>query len=302
MALPNLIIAGAPKCGTSSLFQWIADHPDAEGSSVKETCYFADADSHVFDPTSNFAAGGLAGYERFFPTTKPKARIRLEATPTYIYQESAFAHLPDLKTAPRFVFVLREPARQILSTYRYFSNNWHYLDARTSFADFLDMAEADDPRLHANELLRFALRNARYVDHLSRWRERLGADRMRVMLLEDLQQNRDRSIRDLATWLGLEPSFYESYGFPRENETYLVKNRTLQAANIRLRGLVAKTPLYEPVRALYRRLNTTKAPPPTSARDAEALLALHGAFQDANKRLADAFAIDISAWEARPCP
>ncbi|MGZ0186475.1 MAG: sulfotransferase domain-containing protein, partial [Alphaproteobacteria bacterium] len=154
MALPNLIIAGAPKCGTSSLFQWIADHPDAEGSLVKETCYFADAESHVFDPTSNFAAAGLAGYERFFPVSKPKARIRLEATPTYIYQNSAFQHLPDIKTRPRFLFVLREPSQQILSTYRYFKNNWTFLKAGDGFADFIEMVNSNDSRLNRNELLR----------------------------------------------------------------------------------------------------------------------------------------------------
>ena len=60
MALPNLIIAGAPKCGTTSLFRWIDEHPEAEGSSVKETCFFVDPQSHVFDPSSNFASGGLA--------------------------------------------------------------------------------------------------------------------------------------------------------------------------------------------------------------------------------------------------
>jgi hypothetical protein len=48
MALPNLIVAGAPKCVTSSLFQWIADHPEAEGARIKETCYFNDLSSHVF--------------------------------------------------------------------------------------------------------------------------------------------------------------------------------------------------------------------------------------------------------------
>jgi hypothetical protein len=42
MSLPNLVIAGAPKCGTSSLFYWLADHPQACGSTVKETFYLMD--------------------------------------------------------------------------------------------------------------------------------------------------------------------------------------------------------------------------------------------------------------------
>jgi hypothetical protein len=61
MALPYLIVAGAPKYGTSSLFLWIADHPEAEGARIKETCYFNDSLSHVFNRERDFALTGLIG-------------------------------------------------------------------------------------------------------------------------------------------------------------------------------------------------------------------------------------------------
>ncbi len=296
MPLPNLIIAGAPKCGTSSLFQWIADHPDAEGSLVKETCYFADPESHVFDPATNFSTGGVAGYGRFFPAANPRAKVRLEATPTYIYARTALQHLPEISTRPRFVFLLREPSRQILSTYRYYSNNWTYLKAGVAFADFLEMAERRDPALASNELLQDAIANARYVESLAHWRDRVGPDRMRVVLLEDLQERRAEAMADLAAWLGLDPRFYADYGFPRENETYRVRSHALQAANVRLRGLLARTPLYKPVRALYRRMNTDKAPAPLDDRDRAALSELLQSFADANDRLAREFGLDLAPW------
>lgn len=296
MALPNLIIAGAPKCGTSSLFRWLADHPEAEGASIKETCYFVDPSSHVFDPASNFASGGVRGYERFFPVRNRAARVRLEATPTYIYQESARAALPDIPSAPQFLFVLREPSRQILSTYRYFSNNWTYLKRNVAFADFVEMAERRDEKLARNELLQDALANARYVDWLEKWRARLGPDRMRVALLEDVQADPAGQLAEFARWLGLTPDFYGDYAFPRENETYRVRSQTAQEANVRLRGLLARTPLYRPARALYRRLNTDPAPAPLSEQDTAALAGLRARFEDANARLADMFGLDLSSW------
>lgn len=296
MALPNLIVAGAPKCGTSSLFQWIADHPAAEGSAIKETCYFADPESHVFNPESNFGKGGLAGYEAHFPVSNPDALIRLEATPTYIYQQTAITHLPGLATHPKFIFVLREPASQILSTYRYFSNNWTYLSPDVSFQDFIQMAEAGDPKLQANELLADALANVRYLEHLNRWREAVGSERMLVLALDRFVTDQTGAMKHIADWLGLDPAFYDDYAFPRENETYQVKNRMLHAANIRLRGLVAKTPLYERVRSAYRRLNTTSAPAPLLAADEAALTALRLQFQPDNQALAEAFNLDLSRW------
>lgn len=296
MALPNLIIAGAPKCGTSSLFQWIADHPLAEGSAIKETCYFADPTSHVFNPASHFGKGGLAGYEAHFPVNNPDTLIRLEATPTYIYQQSAITHLPGLETQPKFIFVLREPSSQILSTYRYFSNNWNYLSGDVSFPDFIRMTEARDPKLNGNELLADALPNVRYLDHLNKWRDIIGRDRMLVLTLDQFVSDQTGVMKSIAHWLGLDPTFYDDYSFPRENETYRVKNRILHAANIRLRGLIAKTPLYERVRSAYRQLNTESAPAPLSAEDDAALAVLRAQFQSDNQALAEAFNLDLSRW------
>src|SRR5215212_3535508 len=52
--LPNWIIAGVPKAGTSTLFRWLTDHPEVSGPSEKETCYFVDRGSHMFRPDRNF--------------------------------------------------------------------------------------------------------------------------------------------------------------------------------------------------------------------------------------------------------
>lgn len=299
MALPNLVIAGAPKCGTSSMFRWIADHPDAEGATVKEARYFIDADSHVFDPSVNFATGGVSGYERFFPATNPRARVRLEATPVYLYQRSAMHALPDLPSRPKILFLLREPGRQILSTYRYFSNNWRYLKAGISFADFLEMVATEDRRLAANELLARAVENVRYVDRLTPWRERLDAGRMRVMLLEDIQADPTAAMTELAEWLGLDAEFYHDYAYPKENQTYRARSQTLQALNVRVRGLAAKTPLYKSLRWLYRGANTAAEPAPMTERDLAALADLSASFAEDNARLAEELALDLSRWSAR---
>ena len=66
LVLPNTVIAGAPKCGTTSLFRWLNDHPDACGSTTKEPRYLIDPDSCLFDKTSNFHDHGLEGYEAYF--------------------------------------------------------------------------------------------------------------------------------------------------------------------------------------------------------------------------------------------
>lgn len=54
MVVPSLIIAGAPKCGTTSLFDYLIRHPDIGGSSVKETHYFMDCNYPLYNSKANY--------------------------------------------------------------------------------------------------------------------------------------------------------------------------------------------------------------------------------------------------------
>ena len=92
--LPNAIVAGAPKCGTSSLYFWLSAHPGVCPSPVKETFFFAD-DVNRFNREANILEHDLTAYGRYFEKCT-HAAIRLEATAPYIYYEKALAHIPGL--------------------------------------------------------------------------------------------------------------------------------------------------------------------------------------------------------------
>ena len=94
--LPNVVVAGAPKCGTSSLFAWLCDHPDVCGSQVKETRYLLDASSPLAR-SGSYERGGIQGYAAYFEHCAERAtppRVIVEATPDYLYQETARQVLP----------------------------------------------------------------------------------------------------------------------------------------------------------------------------------------------------------------
>src|SRR5258707_7798728 len=59
LLLPNLIIAGAPRCATTSLFRWLAAHPDVVVSHTKETRYLIDQGYPLFNKACNFHSLGL---------------------------------------------------------------------------------------------------------------------------------------------------------------------------------------------------------------------------------------------------
>jgi hypothetical protein len=295
--LPNLIIAGAPKSGTSSLFRWLADHPDVQGSTVKETYYFVDPGTHMFDSARHFLSGGVDGYRRFFPNCEDTPRLIVEATPSYLYSELAMRELPRLPSRPHFVFLLREPANQIHSTFRYFQSNWDWIPANFSFADFLAASGDGTHRFGGNELAQNALHNAVYADFLLLWRQACGADRLHVFVFEEAFADKRRFMRRFAERFGIDPAFYDSYDFPSENQTYAVRSQALQKFNIAVRAWLPQGAFYDAARALYRRFNT-RIETVDEKPGEELKPALKEKYRQANARLAREFNLDLTVWNA----
>lgn len=296
--LPNFIIAGAPRCGTSAAFAYLAAHPGTAGSSVKEVQYFFDRDSVLFHPEANVLDHGLERYRRFFRdglAARPDARVVMEATPGYLYSRVALEHVPDLPTRPKVLFILRDPPAQLYSSYLYSLGQAANLGPDVSFREFA----FGSPRMAAsgNEFHRNALAFTRYADFLPGWRDRLGPERMRILTFEDLNRNRARRFAELADWLGLDPAFYDSFGFERVNASVKVKSRLIQRA-ARIAGRVLPGGARDLAKGLYTRVNLEAAETQPAAPD-EVLAEVAAATAEATGRLAEEFGVDVSAWTVR---
>lgn len=124
--LPNALIIGAEKAGTSSLFYYLSQHPQIVGSYFKETYLLSQhdrpADSWAAQANRERCLRGLADYSRMF-AAQAEAPIRLEACPAYLYDyEHVIASLKrvlgnDVHKV-RIVVLLRDPVKRIGSSYR----------------------------------------------------------------------------------------------------------------------------------------------------------------------------------------
>ena len=120
---------------------------------------------------------------------------------------------------------------------------------------------------------------------------------MKVLTFDRLRDDPAGLLEDIAAWCGLKEGFYEGYAFPRDNESYVPRNRALQRLNIAIRAHLPKGRLYNGARWLYRRLNTR---PPERADDSEPMARLQAHFADKNAELAQTYGLDLSGWAAAP--
>ncbi len=106
-SLPDFMIIGAPKCGTTSLFEYLCGHPNVARPRRKEIHYFDERFER-----------GLAWYRRHFPLVE-KPQITGEATTAYLFAKNTPARAAALVPDAKLIAVLRDPVRRVISHY------WH---------------------------------------------------------------------------------------------------------------------------------------------------------------------------------
>jgi len=207
--LPDFVIIGAQKGGTTSLYAHLSRHPNVLPARRKEV--------HFFD---NKFARGAGWYRRQFPSVLTRVGRRLrhgapvlagEASPYYLFHPRAPERLRALLPGARLIVLLRNPVDRAYSQY------WHRVrdgQETLSFEEALDReperlaGEAErlraDPGYHSvNHQAYSYLARGVYVDQLVRWRALFPADRMLVLRGEDLFENPAKVYERVLRFLGL---------------------------------------------------------------------------------------------------
>ncbi len=310
LIVPNVLICGVRRCGTTSLHEWLSDHPSVCASSSKGTSFLADRNSSRWKPESNYHDCGLAGYRQYFAHYRGQA-VLLESTTRYLDQVTARTVLASLEPRPHVIFLLREPTERLFSSY---CDKKNRLDWRVTFSQFVqcilenrveDLLAGVSGANAAGGLerhiadLRHDVEYSQYVDYLLPWRESLGPDNVHVYLCEQMKLDARRFMQALAADIGIDPGFYEQYKFVDQNTTIERRSHWLHRVGRRLKLLVPKSRLTRPLVRLYRRLQRSSSPSGKTSDESVALARMRDHYRPYNERLAKEFSIDLSLWESR---
>lgn len=150
MSLPNFLVIGAPKAGTSALHVALSKHPDFLMSRVKEPKFFL-----CDGPPPRYRGPGDAHssrewvwrrdeYERLFESSR-EASFRGESTPLYLSDRSALERIAVAIPDVRLIAVLRDPIDRAYS-------NWAHLwaDGLEPVPDFLEACALETARRNAD--------------------------------------------------------------------------------------------------------------------------------------------------------
>jgi hypothetical protein len=259
--LPNLIIVGVHKAGTTSLYNYLSQHPEIYPSPKKEVNFFTPL-------ILNEPLPAIQEYHSFFSDWGGE-RYRMEASPRYLYGKEVIAEtikreIPDV----RIIIILREPVERMISFFNYIAAASRVPASMdfSKFAEICQQSTSDDPR----DVYVRGIQEGFYIDYLRSWYCVFG-DALKIVFFDDLKSNAAALIVDICQWLEIDPS--SPFDFGVKNRTIDYRNRTLHqyihALYRKYKTFWRRNPwLGKRLRKAYHRLNATEvaAPDPSVIR------------------------------------
>jgi hypothetical protein len=193
---PNLFIIGAMKAGTSSLHEYLHQHPQIYMSRFKEPQYFAPHSTRwgqKWGQGNPYPEPGMDWYLRLFADAGAvqyagESSVSYSARP---WMEDCEKRIYAFNPHARFIYILRDPIERAISHY------WHNLREGREDSALLTAVKHDQHGYLARSWYSMQLRP--YLDTF-------GSDRVHVLTLEELNENAESEFRKLFRWLGVDPN------------------------------------------------------------------------------------------------
>ena len=180
MNLPDFIIIGETKCGTTSFFNYLIKHPkilDTFGNGDNVDKIYNTKEIRYFD---RYFDRGLEWYKSCFPDTKSD-EITGEATPMYMYRTMSMRRIYDVLPKVKLIVQLRNPVDRLYSNYMH-NKKWvpGWKNKYFSFEHFINSAHDVDYYLIDKGL---------YAQTLKRWFNLFKREQFFIFSVEELEKN-----------------------------------------------------------------------------------------------------------------
>ena len=233
-AMPDFLIVGAPKAGTTSLYHYLHQHPQIFMSANKEPHFFA-----FESQTPNFCGPGdaqawlntssvtqLADYQRLFADARPEQKCA-EASTMYLYLNDScdriahYSHQNGHQT--KLIAILRHPLTRAYSHYAHLRR-----EGREWESDFRRALEQESERKAKNWSPAWHYRSVgQYHSQIKQYLETFGPNAVKVYLYDDLQKDPQGVYRSIFEFIGVDTSIQIDTSVRHNTTSNFRKNRVV---------------------------------------------------------------------------
>ena len=296
MRLPNFLVVGAAKSGTTALYHFLKQHPQVYMSPHKETNYFAFEGQEIRfsgpgdDTISEQSITTAEAYEKQFEGVSGEVAVG-EASPWYLYSERAAENIRCSLPDARLIAILRNPVDRAFSSYLHVVR-----DGRESLT-FEEGLKAEEERISKGwEYIWHYRQSGYYAAQVERFATLFPPDQARWYLYEEFLTDPDKLVRDVCGFLNIDRDFSVNTSF-KPNATGVPKNQLLGRLLLRPNPIKSTAKHLIPKRLRYnlgQRVNQRLLTKPRMSGETRRKL-LH-AYKDDISDLQDLIGRDLSAW------
>jgi hypothetical protein len=240
---PNFFIVGAPKAGTTSLYEYLKDVPGIYMSPIKEPNFFSENTIRENYPVTKIRKN--FEYLELFEGAKEE-KILGEASTTYLSDPEVSHKIHNINPRAYILISLRDPVERAFSHYlMHIRTTW----LTSSFNDELKKSLSSDLNLSIPHL---KLEHGLYFDDVKRYLDIFGTKQVKIIIFEEWATNIEQTIQEILIFLGLtiskiyvNPMIHNEYEmFRGKISKHILRNKTI--------GIIAKATMTKSQRDYIR--------------------------------------------------
>ncbi|MDN6279755.1 MAG: sulfotransferase, partial [Psychroflexus sp.] len=205
--LPNFLIAGFAKCGTTSLVNYIKNHEEIFICKEKELRYLTydllkkkGYKGHGDENVKNIAVKSLDEYKSHFNTMPQHSAIGEATADTAYYYKHTIPKIKNILGDPKIIILLRDPVKRAISAYS------HLVREERETLNFEDALNAENERLKSGfEYIWGYKQSSMYYESIRAYKENFT--NVKIILFEDLIENPNKEVKNTLSFLEVNESY-----------------------------------------------------------------------------------------------
>jgi len=290
MTMPNFLIIGAMKSGTTALYYYLEQHPEIYMSPVKEPNFFSPQEQeNAADAVTN-----IGTYQHLFRGGSGKKAIG-EASHSCLYEPRAAAEIRRYVPEAKLIAILRNPID------RAYSHFLHMVRSGTEpLDDFAQALREEEVGIHKERTFQDYIGRGLYYNQLKRYFGTFPQEQVRVYLYEDLSGAPISTVQDAFRFLKVDDSFVPDVSL-RRNVSGQPKYKTLDGLLRRQSPIKHAAKIYLPARMRWRlskafddlKTRNLVEPPPVQSEVRRQLIRV---YREDILRVQELIQRDLSGW------